>query len=121
MYKIEYKNSNFEELQGFTVKNERLETVVNDLEKSEFITDIRFYEMRETNIYTLPEYILPYIINGDMDNLTDKEVEEINEFIQSLNKPLFGNFSERFFTHYNDFNNIGATCVEIEISETIEE
>lgn len=74
---------------------------------------------REINTYTLPEYSLPYIINGTKDNLTDEEINEIDKFLSVLNQPLFGDISEPFFVCYNDMHNkrLGMNCVEIEISE----
>jgi hypothetical protein len=72
-------------------------------------------------IYQIPDYYLGYLYNADATNLTDSEHEEIIEFEKDLLEYydakyiIYGNYSEPYFAHNNDINNIGSTVCDVEI------
>ena len=67
----------------------------------------------ETITYTLPEYLAPYLINGDCSHMTEEEINEINTWMQEVNPGSCVQCSEEgFFTWHNDLNSLGATCLE---------
>ena len=71
--------------------------------------------------YTIPEYAIPYLVNGDKDNLTDAEISEIQRFLSDVNPNrkhvIIGHISENSYFHWrNDiFGLIGANCYDVEI------
>jgi hypothetical protein len=78
----------------------------------------------ETITFTVPEWILPVVANGDVDNLTDEEEKTIFDFwtenkIQSMD---WSGHSEPYFHWKNDvFGIIGDTVVDIDCLCLIEE
>ena len=71
--------------------------------------------------YIIPEFAIPYLVNGDKDNLTNAEILEIERFLSDVNPNrkdvIIGNMSENtFFSWRNDiFGLIGANCYDVEI------
>lgn len=66
---------------------------------------------REIYEFICPVYYLPYIFNGDMNGLTEDEIESINSVLNGYN--LFEVIDEPFFSYYNDFSNLGSECVTL--------
>ena len=71
--------------------------------------------------YIIPEFALPYLVNGDKDNLTETEILEINRFLSVINPNrehvIIGHISKNPYFHWrNDiFGLIGANCYDVEI------
>lgn len=64
------------------------------------------------NTYILPAYLACYLINGDKDNLTKAEIEEIDTFLKRENINVLSCSEDQFFAHRNDMNSIGCDCLE---------
>ena len=60
--------------------------------------------------YRLPDYLACYLINGDSDGLTDKEIEEIQNFLIAENITILEKKDDSNFYYRNDLNNMGADC-----------
>lgn len=60
--------------------------------------------------YTLPDYLACYLINGDTDSITDKEMQEIDEFLEREGVCIVGIENDSSFRWSNDLNKIGANC-----------
>ena len=77
--------------------------------------------MTKKETYVIPEFALPYMVNGDKDNLTDTEILEIDRFLSVIRKGykdnVIGHISESAYFHWrNDiFGMIGANCYDVEI------
>lgn len=73
--------------------------------------------------YRLPEWALPYLINGDDSGLTDEEIQEVDQYIQSQLTRAGVNYfdvslpegSEPFFSHNNDIKNQGGTVYDCKV------
>ena len=67
---------------------------------------------REIYEFICPVVYLPYIFYADIENVTDDEIDRIEDVLSGY----FG-FSvkeeEPFFTYRNDFNNLGEDCVTL--------
>ena len=77
--------------------------------------------MAQTETYIIPEFAIPYLVNGDKDNLTDTEILEIDRFLSVINPNrkhvIIGHISESSYFYWrNDiFGLIGANCYDVEI------
>ena len=77
--------------------------------------------MTQKETYIIPGFAIPYLVNGDKDNLTETEILEIDRFLSVINPNkkyvVIGHISESSYFHWrNDiFGLIGATCHDIEI------
>lgn len=60
--------------------------------------------------YTLPDYLACYLINGDMDSITDQEMKEIDEYLEQEGVCIVSINDDSSFRWSNDLNNIGANC-----------
>lgn len=62
--------------------------------------------------FILPAYLAGYLINGDIDNLSENELDEVDHFL-NINKleSCVNVSSEPFFKWSNDFNNLGGDCL----------
>lgn len=60
--------------------------------------------------YTLPDYLACYLINGDIDDLTDSEKNEIDEFLKAEEIAIIEVMDDSSFRWRNDLNNVGALC-----------
>ncbi len=60
--------------------------------------------------FICPIYFLDYIFNSEVDNVTDDEIDRIEDVLSG-----YSCFSvkedESFFTYQNDFNKFGCDCV----------
>lgn len=63
---------------------------------------------KETYKFIVPIWSLPYIINGNIENLTPDEIKIINEKLEGFT--CFSYDSDTFFSYRNDINNLGAEC-----------
>lgn len=64
-------------------------------------------------IYNLPEDWAPYLINDDTSAMTDKEIEEVNLFLESnkLDMPVCCSEVPEFKWR-NDANSLGGNVLE---------
>jgi hypothetical protein len=60
--------------------------------------------------YRLPDYLTHYLINGEKENLTEKEVDEIDHFLKKNGVTIIEKLEDSGFYWSNDLNNIGAYC-----------
>lgn len=60
--------------------------------------------------YRLPDYLGCYLINGDIDSITDEERAEIDAFIEREKVSFVGMNDDSSFYHRNDLNSMGADC-----------
>ena len=44
--------------------------------------------MEHIDTVNLPEWSVCYLVNGDTDNLTDKEVDMIDSWVESYKQPI---------------------------------
>ncbi len=68
--------------------------------------------------FTIPVYYLPYILNGDMDGLTDEEIKDLQLFEQDCVYYYgIGHFATEnentYFSRINDINRFGAECQDV--------
>ena len=61
--------------------------------------------------FICPIYFLGYILYGDTEGLTDKEIERINNVLSGY--CCFSATDDVFFEHRNDFFGLGADCVTL--------
>ena len=61
--------------------------------------------------FICPVYFLGYIVNADIDGLTDEEIERINNVLSGYS--CFSASEDVFFSHRNDFFGFGADCVTL--------
>lgn len=67
--------------------------------------------MRKRNYYyTLPDYLAPYLINGDKGGLKQTEIDEIDKFLKKERITIVGKNETSFFKHSNDLNKLGCDC-----------
>jgi len=67
----------------------------------------------------IPEYSLPYLINNDDSNLSEKDKLDIDTWFNKFHTSYLANYvnigidldCQPFFAHCNDINKLGATCV----------
>ena len=66
--------------------------------------------------YTLPDWSLCYLVNGDSSGLTDSETEQIDRYCESEPAIAAGTFtvmSEPYFAHGNDICSLGCNVVDV--------
>ena len=65
----------------------------------------------ETSIFNIPTFALPYLVNGDSDNLTQDEISTLNTW-QQENRVVSVNptDTEPYFCHSNDVLNAFLAC-----------
>lgn len=63
------------------------------------------------NEFICPVSYLSYIFNADTEAITDDEINRIEDVLSGY--CCFSASEERFFSHRNDFNNLGADCVTL--------
>lgn len=65
---------------------------------------------------SIPTWALCYLVNGDKEGLTDKEISQIESFLESFGpgQVLFSSKEDEFFTKWPEFG-LPCTCVEGEI------
>jgi hypothetical protein len=68
--------------------------------------------------FTLPTYCLPYLINGDVGDMTEEEIIEIDQFCENLQNTYGpGHWAtegeETFFSWRNDINRLGSECATV--------
>lgn len=60
--------------------------------------------------YTLPDYLACYLINGDLDGITEQERNEIDEYLKEQGVYIVDIQGDSSFRWSNHLNNIGANC-----------
>lgn len=68
--------------------------------------------------FTIPVYYLPYLFIGDLDGLTDDEINDIQSFEQSCVEIYgVGHFAteneDTYFSSINDINRLGSECKDV--------
>lgn len=63
--------------------------------------------------YTVPEWAVCYIENGDTDNLTDSEIEAVNSFLKWVKSDIHGEFEFDGFCRENDIDNMAGNCYKV--------
>ena len=66
---------------------------------------------REIFEFICPVSYLAYIFNADIENVTDDEINRIEDVLSGYS--CFSISGEPFFTYRNDFNNLGEDCVTL--------
>lgn len=67
---------------------------------------------KNINTYILPAHLACYLINNDPSGLTESEITEIDQFLNRENITVLTCEESEFFSHTNDLNNLGCTCLE---------
>lgn len=68
--------------------------------------------------YTLPDWSLSFIFNGDSSNLSNDKIEKIKSFLNRLPKGHFGETSkEKFFLHSNSIDGLQGNVVIVNYFE----
>jgi hypothetical protein len=62
----------------------------------------------EIDVYTLPVFWAGYLINGDLDGYTDKEIEEIKEFTSFHGNCIDVDLDNKWFAWSNDAIHLGC-------------
>lgn len=74
----------------------------------------------QTERYTLPEYWLPVLVNGDPGDLTYEELAEVERFSADHPCAMLDNISEPFFATWHSGKrygmNLACTCVEVDVT-----
>lgn len=60
--------------------------------------------------YRLPDYLACYLINGDAEDITEQEKQEIDDFLETEKVSILEIDDDSSFYWSNDLNNIGANC-----------
>lgn len=60
--------------------------------------------------YRLPDYLGPYLINGDASGLQDDEIDQINQFLEEEAIDILEMKDDSSFYWSNDLDNLGANC-----------
>jgi hypothetical protein len=60
--------------------------------------------------YTLPDYLAGYLINGDLDGITEEQRNEIDEYLKKESVYIVSILEDSSFRWPNDLNNVGAMC-----------
>ena len=66
---------------------------------------------KEIYEFICPVNYLPYIFNADTENITDDEINRIEDVLSGY--CCFSARDEPFFTYQNDFNKLGDDCVTL--------
>ena len=61
--------------------------------------------------FICPVVYLQYISYADTENLTDDEINRIEDVLSGYS--CFSAIGEPFFSYRNDFNNLGEDCVTL--------
>jgi len=61
--------------------------------------------------FICPTCYLAYIFNADLENITDAEINRIEDVLSGYS--CFSANEEHFFAHRNDFFGLGADCVTL--------
>ena len=66
--------------------------------------------------FKIPEWALTYLINADSSNLTEDEVEKIDNFVQDNHIVVTAcpNETDGYFSHTNDIDNLGSTVYDLD-------
>lgn len=60
--------------------------------------------------YRLPDYLAPYLINGDASSIGGAEQAEIDIFLQQEKITILEMREDSSFYRKNDLNNLGCNC-----------
>jgi hypothetical protein len=74
--------------------------------------------LQKIDTYTIPEWALPALINGDYTGLSDVEECAIEEFLTGFwdfEGLVFIDGNTKFFSWSNDIDQFGAECFEVSI------
>lgn len=63
--------------------------------------------------FTVPEWSLGYLVNDNLENLSPEDKGKVRAFSARELILNVGETSEPFFSHTNDIDNVGGTCVVI--------
>jgi hypothetical protein len=69
--------------------------------------------------YTIPTWALGYLINDDVEGLTDEEIESVNKLIDKVYKEfgnasfMLGNDDESVFSYSNDIDSSGTEVIKL--------
>ena len=55
----------------------------------------------KTNKYVLPSFYACYLINSDSSGLTDDEIKELDQWIETVNPGYCVDMGEPYFSPYN--------------------
>ena len=82
-------------------------------------------EDEDEDIYIVPEWALPYIVNNDPSGLEDDEIEAVDNFVKNLPGGVLDTLEDEdgsiytFFSRTNDLpgkhGELGNTCVEMRL------
>ena len=105
-------------------------------EKSTPEGDTTQHESNSGNIvdFTIPDWAVSALINGDDSGLTEEDIDKIQNFVEYVSHE-YGNAnfmldsgqdekndpSNLGFLHYNDIDNLGSNCVKLTLRPTINE
>jgi len=74
-------------------------------------------KMTDTTVYVLPEYTLPYLVNGDPTNLLDWELENLQQFeadvVASLGVGSWSVVSNPYYSNHNDLTSAGGDVAQL--------
>jgi len=74
-------------------------------------------KMTDTTVYVLPEYAIPYLVNGESTNLLDWELESLQQFeddvVASLGVGSWSVVSKTYFSKYNDLTFEGGDVAQL--------
>ncbi len=73
----------------------------------------------KTETYTIvnfPAWALCCLINGDMEGLTDKEIDQVARFEKRFNQPCYSYKEESHFSWLPEFG-LACDCVELTVVE----
>ena len=60
----------------------------------------------------IPQWALPYLINGDLEGITEEELQKCNDLEQIYEIISAPNEEEPFFAWSNDMDSEGAMCFD---------
>lgn len=66
----------------------------------------------EKNEFICPVNYLPYIFNADAENITENEIDRIEDVLSGYYAISVVD-EDPFFTYRNDFNNLGSDCITL--------
>jgi hypothetical protein len=64
----------------------------------------------ETVEYILPDWCAPYLINGDFSGCNDKDIQDMDEFLERENVRIVQMNEDSGFYRTNDLNKLGDNC-----------
>ena len=86
------------------------------------VTDVQgMFECTDDDLieYTIPTWALGYLINDDVEGLTDEEIESVNKLIDKVYKEfgnasfMLGNDDESVFSYSNDIDSSGTEVIKL--------